>query len=278
MRIILTILGKEEIAKNIARSNSVGNINNDKNLINFDNDKKEEQDINNINNNNIVFTKNKNNKIKICEETTKFKSKLTNKNKQTIKNLLLTPNIKIINNNKYLPKIFTPKYKIVYIKKKDLKFPEDIGMKYSKDIIEAKLKNFLLNDTNKFNNIQEKKEISSLSEGNYNIKDTNNYISNNYEENTYRSFNDITLPLIKLKKPLPIKDIINKNIKLNIKKKFLNKEINEKETSLIKYLKLDKKITPLFLEKIYKADKSKISQINKVCEHYFIHEEKNSII
>ena len=57
----------------------------------------------------------------------------------------------------------------------------------------------------------------------------------------------------------------------------MNKEINERETSLIKYIKLDKSLNPSFIEKITKANIGKISQINKVCEHFFIHEEKNNI-
>lgn len=274
MRIILTSLGKEEITKNNIRSNSVGNLTKDKNLFDFVNDKSKD-DINNIINNNIILNKNRNNIIKLCKIKTKFKSQITNKNKHIIKNLLLSTKSIKNNNNKNL---FTPRYKIVYLKKTDLKIPPDIEQKYSKDIMETKLKNFNLNETNSniINNIINKKEISSLSEGNINTNNTNN--SNYNEENTFRSFNNIRLPLIKLKKLLPIKDIINNNIKCKIKKELLNKEINEKETSLIKYLKLDKKITPFFLEKIYKADSGKISHINKVCAHYFIHEEKNSFI
>ena len=277
MRIILTSLGKEEIAKNNIRSNSVGNLTRDKALFDFVNDKSKD-DINHIINNNIIFNKNRNNIIKLYKIKTKFKSQITNKNKHIIKNLSLSTKLIKNNNNKNLSNIITPRYKIVYLKKKDLKIPPDIEMKYSKDIMETKLKKFDLNETNSnnINNIINKKEICSLSEGNNNINNTNN--SNYNEENTYRSFNSIRLPLIKLKKLLPIKDIINNNIKCKIKKELLNKEINQKETSLIKYLKLDKKITPFFLEKIYKADCGKISHINKVCAHYFINEEKNSFI
>ena len=269
MRIILTSLGKEEIRKNNIRSNSVGNITKDKILFNLNNNKNKDNS-NNIINNNIILNKIKFKKTKLYEEKTKFKNQLINKDNKTVKNTLLSPKIKY--NNKYKSNILTPKYKIIYIKKKYLQIPPEIEMKFSKDIIETKLKNFNLNLSN--NNINNK-DISSLSEDNNNI---NNLNYNSNEEITYRSFNDITLPIIKLKKFLPIKDIINNNIKYKIKKKILNKEINENETSLIKYLKQDKNITLYFMEKIYKANNNKISHINKVCEHFFIHEEKNNIL
>ena len=95
--------------------------------------------------------------------------------------------------------------------------PSVIEMKYTKDILENKLKNFKLSLSNK--------------------KDNNNI--NFSEEKSYiKSRNEISLPYIK--KVLPIKEIINNKNKNIMRKKFLEKIINEKETSLIKYLKLDK--------------------------------------
>ena len=142
--------------------------------------------------------------------------------------------------------------------------------------MEKKLKNFFIDNNN--NNILENKDKSCLSEGN-NIND-NIYNNNKEDDINYskliKSSNDITLPFIK--KVVPIKNIINDKNKYKMKRKFLNKEINERETSLIKYLKLDKNINPSFIEKITKANIGKLSQINKVCEHFFIREEKNNIL
>ena len=257
---------KEEIIKEKFRSNSVGNSNKDKINPNINNIKKVKENsiIRNINNKNII------NEEKIIFESPQ--SQRRNINKNILKNILLSP--KIYNKRN---KIMSPMYKSIYIKNNKLSMPSEFELKYSKDIMEKKLKNFFKDNfsNNSNNNILENKEQSCLSEGN-NIND--NIYSFREEDNSrlFKSSNDVTLPFIK--KVVPIKNIISDKNKYKMKRKFLDKEINERETSLIKYLKLDKKINPSFIEKVTKANIGKLSQINKVCEHFFIHEEKNNIL
>ena len=239
MRIILTSIGKDEIRQGNIRSKSLGNL-----------DLSSKKKIVKLNNKNEALNKKDNININVVNKSIYESPKNINQN---ILENFLTPknnkNIHIRNN------IFSLRYKKINIKKRILFMPSVIEMKYTKDILENKLKNFKL----------------SLS----NEKDNNNI--NFSEEKSYiKSRNEISLPYIK--KVLPIKEIINNKNKNIMRKKFLEKIINEKETSLIKYLKLDKKITPFFVEKINKADIGKISRINKVCEHFFIHEEKNNIL
>ena len=239
MRIILTSIGKDEIRQGNIRSKSLGNL-----------DLSYKKKIVKLKNKNEALNKKDNINIKVANKSIYESSKNINQN---ILENFLTPknnkNIHIRNN------IFSLRYKKINIKKRILFMPSVIEMKYTKDILENKLKNFKLSLSNK--------------------KDNNNI--NFSEEKSYiKSPNEISLPYIK--KVLPIKEIINNKNKNIMRKKFLEKIINEKETSLIKYLKLDKKITPFFVEKINKADIGKISRINKVCEHFFIHEKKNNII
>ena len=266
MRIVLTLLGKEEMIKEKFRSNSVGNSNKGKINPNININKKVNENfiIKNINNKNII------NEEKIIFESPQ--SQRRNINKNILKNILLSP--KIYNKRN---KIMSPMYKSIYIKNNKLSMPSEFELKYSKDIMEKKLKNFFKDNfsNNSNNNILENKEQSCLSEGN-NIND--NIYSFREEDNSrlFKSSNDVTLPFIK--KVVPIKNIISDKNKYKMKRKFLNKEINEREASLIKYLKLDKKINPSFIEKVTKANIGKLSHINKVCEHFFIHEEKNNIL
>lgn len=239
MRILLTSIGKNEIRQGNIHSKSLGNL-----------DLSSKKTIVKLKNKNEALNKKDNININVVNKSIYESSKNINQN---ILENFLTPknnkNIHIRNN------IFSLRYKKINIKKRILFMPSVIEMKYTKDILENKLKNFKLSLSNK--------------------KDNNNI--NFSEEKSYiKSPNEISLPYIK--KVLPIKEIINNKNKNIMRKKFLEKIINEKETSLIKYLKLDKKITPFFVEKINKADIGKISRINKVCEYFFIHEKKNNII
>ena len=239
MRIILTSIGKDEIGQGNMRSKSLGNL-----------DLSSKKKIVKLKNKNEALNKKDNININVVNKSIYESSKNINQN--ILENFLTPKNNK---NNHIRNNIFSLRYKKINIKKRILFMPSVIEMKYTKDILENKLKNFKL----------------SLS----NEKDNNNI--NFSEEKSYiKSRNEISLPYIK--KVLPIKEIINNKNKNIMRKKFLEKIINEKETSLIKYLKLDKKITPFFVEKINKADIGKISRINKVCEHFFIHEEKNNIL
>lgn len=283
MRIILTSIGKEEFKKDKDRSNSLGNINSLSNRKENNNQVfiNEDKMIQNKLVNKINFPKikslnkslflndiqeNKNNSFENRPLYKSPKSEETNANPIIFKNIIRSP--KTDNNNKILDNnIYSPKYKIIYIKKKDLLIPNDKDFKYSQEIMENRLKNFRI----KSNNNIEKNDFSSDDN-----KINNNNLDNSYNSLIKSSLSDVSLPFIN--KVITIKDIINNKNKEKMKKKFLEKKINVSQSNLIKYLKLDKTLKPSFIEKVNNANTRKISQINKICSKYFLHEEKNNIL
>ena len=89
---------------------------------------------------------------------------------------------------------------------------------------------------------------------------------------------DLSLPKIRNRNSLSLKNILNYKNKKNLDGDLLKKEINKSDINLINYLKLDKLITPSFVKKVNIADEEKLFKLDKICQKYFEDEKKGIIL
>ena len=75
------------------------------------------------------------------------------------------------------------------------------------------------------------------------------------------------------KEPLYLKDILKTKNKFNVNSKYLQKQINVEDSSLINYLGSDRKINPCFVKKISSSNENQLSKLDKLCQVFF-HKEK----
>ncbi len=259
MRIIITSKGKQALfhskSYDLIHSNSHSPIKDNSQISSYIDNKNHNIDIKKIKisklslNKSMILNdvqKNKDNSFDIKIESPSFNSE-----DKKLKKIKLNKNIIPL-----IKDIITPRIKYINIKNKKIKMPRNIESKYYKEE----------------NTIQSNFKLKPF----YNIK--NNSLIEENKNQLDNSSNDISLPSInKVYKDVLIKDIINDKNKIKMNKEFLEKKINESEFSLIKYLKLDRKINPSFTEKkIKKANNGEITYFNKLCERYFHHEEKNN--
>ena len=133
------------------------------------------------------------------------------------------------------------------------------------------------------NSIFSKGEIKKLFENeNYEdnsqiIKIMNNNTNEFYDKPIINKI-DLSLPKIRNRNSLSLKNILNYKNKKNLDGDLLKKEINKSDINLINYLKLDKLITPSFVKKVNIADEEKLFKLDKICQKYFEDEKKGIIL
>jgi len=134
-------------------------------------------------------------------------------------------------------------YKMIKINSSNYQIPKEIKMLY----------------TNSIDNNAPKKILG------YNGKDNDN----------------ISLPIISSSnnnKSITIKDLLQTKNKANVNKNILFKKINQNESNLVNYLKMNKTIKLSFMEKVSKANDDKLVKLDKVCQKYFNNMKKNEIM
>jgi len=134
-------------------------------------------------------------------------------------------------------------YKMIKINSSNYHIPKEIKMLY----------------TNSIDNNAPKKILG------YNGKDNDN----------------VSLPIISSSnnnKSITIKDLLQTKNKANVNKNILFKKINQNESNLVNYLKMNKTIKLSFMEKVSKANDDKLVKLDKVCQKYFNNMKKNEIM
>jgi len=134
-------------------------------------------------------------------------------------------------------------YKMIKINSSNYQIPKEIKMLY----------------TNSIDNNAPKKILG------YNGKDNDN----------------VSLPIISSSnnnKSITIKDLLQTKNKANVNKNILFKKINQNESNLVNYLKMNKTIKLSFMEKVSKANDDKLVKLDKVCQKYFNNMKKNEIM
>ena len=75
---------------------------------------------------------------------------------------------------------------------------------------------------------------------------------------------------------LCLKDILKTKNKYNVNTRYLQKQINVEDSSLIDYLGSDRNINPFFVKKISDSNDNQLNKLDKICQVYFNKEEKDN--
>jgi hypothetical protein len=151
----------------------------------------------------------------------------------------------------------------------------------------VKYKNTLSINANK--NLNNYKMIK-INSSNYHIpKEIKMLYSNSIDNNAPKRImgydnkksDNISLPIISNNnnnKSITIKDLLKTKNKEIANKNILFKKINQNESNLVNYLKMNKTIKLSFMEKVSKANDDKLVKLDKVCQKYFNNMKKNEIM
>lgn len=75
------------------------------------------------------------------------------------------------------------------------------------------------------------------------------------------------------KDTISLNEILKTKNKINLSTKYLHKQINNEDNSLINYLGSDRDINPNFVKKISNSNENQLNKFDKICQVYF-HKEK----